>query len=69
MREEYDFSESRKNPYAAKLSKRIALRVDVSVIDYFKTVAQEVGVPYQSLIKLYLSECAAVNKRLNLPWR
>ena len=57
MREEYDFSSARKNPYAQQPGKQVAVNVDVSVVDYFKN-----GIPYQALINLYLKDCA-LNKR------
>ena len=69
MRKQYDFSKSRKNPYAGKLKKQITLRLDEDAIDYFKSISREVGIPYQSLINLYLRECAASNKKLNLQWK
>lgn len=69
MRKEYDFSAARKNPYAAQLKKQITLRLDESSIDYFKTISQDVGIPYQSLINLYLRECAASNRKLKLDWK
>ncbi len=69
MRKEYDFSKSRKNPYATKLKKQITLRLDEEAIEYFKSISQDVGIPYQSLINLYLRECAASNRKLNLQWK
>ena len=69
MRKEYNFSKSRKNPYAGKLKKQITLRLDEEAIDYFKAISKEVGIPYQSLINLYLRECAASNKKLSLQWK
>jgi uncharacterized protein (DUF4415 family) len=69
MRQEYDFSKSRKNPYAAKLKKQITLRLDEDAIEYFKAVSQEVGIPYQTLINLYLRDCAATHRKLNLEWK
>jgi uncharacterized protein (DUF4415 family) len=68
MRKEYDFSTARKNPYAAQLKKQITIRLDEESINYFKAVSEEVGIPYQSLINLYLRECAATQKKLNLSW-
>jgi len=68
MRKEYDFSESRKNPYAKHLKKQVTLRLGVDVIDYFKALAAETGIPYQNLINLYLRECAHAGKKLNLEW-
>ena len=62
MREEYDFSSARKNPYTQQPSKQVAVNVDVSVVDYFKSEAKKNGIPYQALINLYLKDCA-LNKR------
>ena len=68
MKKEYDFSDSVKNPYASKLKKAISIRLDVSTIKYFKELAKDLGIPYQNLINLYLRECAAKQKKLNLKW-
>jgi len=69
MRKEYDFSNSRKNPYAAQLKRPVTIRLDQESIAYFKTMSEETGIPYQSLINLYLKECAASKKRLSLAWK
>lgn len=69
MRKEYDFSKSRKSPYAAQLKKQITIRLDEESIDYFKSVSEQVGIPYQSLINLYLRDCAASHRKLNLSWK
>ncbi len=69
MRKEYDFSKSKKNPFAKRLKKQITIRIDGPTIDYFKELAEELGVPYQSLINLYLRECASERRRLDLSWR
>ena len=69
MRKEYDFSNARKNPYAAQLKKQVTIRLDEESIKYFKSVSDEVGIPYQSLINLYLRDCAATHKKLNLTWK
>lgn len=70
MKAEYDFSKmkSRKNPYAAKLKKSVTMRLSEDVIEYFKAMAAESGVPYQSLINLYLRDCLAQNRRLQINW-
>ncbi|MCL1879627.1 MAG: BrnA antitoxin family protein [Actinomycetia bacterium] len=68
MREEYDFSGSKPNPYAKKLKKQVTIRIDEASIDYFKQQAAEVGVPYQSLINLYLADCAEKHRELRLVW-
>ncbi|CAN5351076.1 BrnA antitoxin family protein [soil metagenome] len=69
MREEYDFSAARKNPYAAQLKKQITIRLDEESIRYFKSISEDVGIPYQSLINLYLRDCAASHRKLNLKWK
>ena len=69
MRKEYDFSKARKNPYATQLKKQITIRLDDESIKYFKSISEEVGVPYQSLINLYLRDCAASQRKLNLKWK
>jgi uncharacterized protein (DUF4415 family) len=69
MRKEYDFSKARKNPYASQLKKQITIRLDEDSIDYFKEISDQVGIPYQSLINLYLRDCAAQNRKLDLRWK
>jgi predicted DNA binding CopG/RHH family protein len=69
MRKEYDFSAAKKNPYAAQLKKQITIRLDEESITYFKTISEDVGIPYQSLINLYLRDCAASHRKLNLNWK
>ena len=68
MRKEYDFTAAKKNPYAAQLKKQITIRLDEESIAYFKSVSQDAGIPYQSLINLYLRDCAASHRKLNLHW-
>jgi predicted DNA binding CopG/RHH family protein len=69
MRKEYDFSKARKNLYAARLKRQVTIRMDEGTISYFKGLAQESGVPYQTLINLYLRECAVSKKKLSLQWK
>ena len=69
MRKEYDFTAAKKNPYAAQLKKQITIRLDEESISYFKSVSDKVGIPYQSLINLYLRDCAASQRKLNLSWK
>ena len=69
MREEYDFSQGEKNPYAKKLKKQMTIRIDEDVIDYFKALSDEMGIPCQSLIILYLKDCAANQRKLSMSWR
>lgn len=69
MRKEYDFSKSRKNPYAKQLKRQITIRLDVLAVDYFKKMGAELGMPYQNLINLYLRDCAAEKRRPSIQWR
>ena len=69
MKKEYDFSKARKNPYARRLKKQITIRLDEPTIEYFKGVAELSGIPYQTLINLYLRDCAATGRRLRMRWR
>ena len=70
MKKEYNFSKmkGRKNPYANNLKKQVTLRLGINVIEYFKQLAEETGIPYQNLINLYLRECALSHKKLTLSW-
>lgn len=69
MRDEYDFSKARKNPYATQLKKSITIRLDEDSVGYFKAISEEIGIPYQTLINLYLRDCASSRRKLNLQWR
>ena len=69
MRKEYDFSNAKKNPYASQLKKQVTIRLDEESIDYFKSLSEQVGIPYHSLINLYLRDCAASHGKLNLDWK
>jgi len=69
IRAEYDFKDSKPNPYAKKLKKQITIRIDEASIEYFKQQAAEVGIPYQSLINLYLADCAEKERELKLAWK
>ena len=68
MREEYDFTNAEKNPYAKKLKKQITINIEEDTIKYFKQQAEESGIPYQTLINLYLSDCAKSGKKLTMSW-
>jgi len=68
MRKSYDFSKSVKNPYARRLKKQITIRIDEETISYFKAMADEKGIPYQSLINLYLRDCANQHRQLETTW-
>ena len=70
MKTEYDLSamKSRKNPYASKLKQQVTIRMGGDVIEYFKNMAEETGIPYQSLINLYLRDCVAQHRKPDLSW-
>ena len=70
MREEYDIKNlnPRKNPYANKLKKQITINIDSSIIDFFKNLSDDTGIPYQTLINLYLRDCVKNNKHLKISW-
>ena len=68
MKRKYDFSSARKNPYAKRLKKQVTIRLDEHTIRYFKSLAEETGVAYQTLINLYLRDCAS-KRRLAMNWR
>ena len=69
MRKDYDFSKAKRNPYAKRLKQQITIRLDRDTVSYFKELAEETGVPYQTLMNLYLRDCAATRKRLSMRWR
>ena len=68
MLKEYDFSNAQKNPYAKNLKKQITINIDGSTIDYFKSLGENTGMPYQTLINLYLRDCAVKQRKLQLSW-
>jgi predicted DNA binding CopG/RHH family protein len=68
MRDEYNFSQSTQNPYAKKMKKQISLNVDTDTIDYFKELAVKMGLPYQTLINSYLTDCAKRHVEPELKW-
>lgn len=64
MMEEYDFSNARRNPYAKRVRKQVTINIDVATIEYFKDMASDSGIPYQTLINLYLADCVEQKKKL-----
>ena len=68
MKKEYDFSKSTKNPYAKALKRQITIRLDEPTIEYFRRIAGQTGLPYQSLMNLYLRDCATNHRTLRLNW-
>lgn len=68
MRKEYDFSKAKRNPYSKRLKRQVTIRLEEATLEYFKKLALDSGVPYQTLINLYLRDCASSGRRLNLRW-
>ncbi|WP_244154871.1 BrnA antitoxin family protein [Rodentibacter heidelbergensis] len=70
MREEYDFSKGVKNPYANNLKSKkvVTIRIEDETIDYFKGLAEEMKLPYQTLINLYLKDCVEQGRKLKMTW-
>jgi predicted DNA binding CopG/RHH family protein len=68
MRDNYDFSAAQSNPYSGRLKKQVTIRLDVETISYFKALSAEMGIPYQSLINLFLSDCARHGRVPELNW-
>ena len=70
MRKQYDFDKmkGKRNPYTKQLKQPITMRLDKTTIAYFKGLADELGMPYQNLINLYLRDCALNHKKLRLKW-
>lgn len=69
MKREYDFSGGRENPYAKRLKRPVTIRLEERTIAYFQGLAAELDVPYQTLINLYLRDCAETGRRPGLRWR
>ena len=68
MKDEYDFTKARKNPYAKRLKQKVTIRLDAPTVEYFKRLADETGIPYQTLINLYLRDCAESKRELRVDW-
>jgi uncharacterized protein (DUF4415 family) len=70
VKKEYDLSKMkrRRNPYAKRLKRQITIRMGTDIIDYFKAMAEETGVPYQNLINLYLRDCVLQERKLRMTW-
>ena len=69
MRNEYDFTKAKRNPYAKRLKKAVTIRLEPDIINYFKAMSVESGMPYQNLINLYLLDCAKAGRKLSLSWK
>lgn len=70
MRDEYNIEElnPRKNPYAKKLKQQITIKIDCKIVEHFKKMAENSGIPYQTLINLYLDDCVNNNREINISW-
>lgn len=68
MRKHYDFSEGKRNPYARRLKQQLTIRLDTDTVAYFRTLAKETAIPYQTLMNLYLRDCADSRRRLRFAW-
>ncbi|MDZ4828606.1 MAG: BrnA antitoxin family protein [Phycisphaerae bacterium] len=69
MKSDYDFSRAKRNPYAKRLKRSITIRLDHGTIEYFKRLAEKTALPYQSLINLYLRDCASSGRQLAMKWQ
>ena len=69
MREEYDFSQGRKNPYSGKCKMQVTIRIDRTAIEYFRQLAGETGISYQNLINLYLVDCARNKRKMEITFK
>ena len=69
MKKSYDFSQAKRNPYAKRLKQQITIRLDKPTVQYFKDLSEESGIPYQTLINLYLRDCAVSERKLSMRWK
>ena len=68
MKNEYDFTNAKKNPYTEKLKQQITINIDCATIAYFKAMSEKTGIPYQTLINMYLTDCVKNNKQITVAW-
>ncbi|RKY16562.1 MAG: antitoxin [Planctomycetota bacterium] len=68
MRKQYDFSKAKQNPHARHLKRQVTIRLDEKVLAYFKALSGDTEIPYQTLINLYLLDCANKERRISLRW-
>ena len=69
MKDNYNFSKGKRNPYAKRLKKQVTIRLDEGTLGYFKNLAEDTGIPYQTLINLFLRDCAQAKKKPSMKWR
>ena len=68
LKKHYDFSNAKRNPYARRFKRQVSIRIDEDTLGYFSGLANEMGIPYQTLINLYLRDCATRKKKLSIKW-
>jgi hypothetical protein len=68
MKRHYDFSQAKRNPYVKRLKQQLTIRLDTDTVAYFRTLAKETAIPYQTLMNLYLRDCAQARRRLRFAW-
>jgi uncharacterized protein (DUF4415 family) len=68
MKKHYDFSQAKRNPYAKRLKQQLTIRLDTDTVAYFRSLAKETAIPYQTLMNLYLRDCAQTCRRLRFAW-
>lgn len=69
MKDNYDFSKAKKNPYTKVLKKQVTINLSEEVLDYFKNMSEETSIPYQTLINFYLLDCVRNKKSIDLNWK
>lgn len=69
MRDSYDFTEAQRNPYAKRVKKQVTIRIDEPTLEYFRDLSSELGIPYQTLINLYLADCVRSRRRPSMEWQ
>ena len=69
MKDNYDFSKGKRNPYAKRLKRQVTIRLDEATLEYFKELAEDSGIPYQTLINLFLRDCAQAKRKPSMKWR
>ena len=68
MRKNYDFSKAKRNPHTRSIKKQVTIRLEEGTIFYFKELAEDLGIPYQTLINLYLRDCVLSKRKLEMDW-
>ena len=50
------------------LKQQVTINIEADTVSYFKGLASETGVPYQTLINLFLTYCKNNKLRPDLSW-